>query len=791
MRGRDGRDDANDFESTDWLLAQLGQGRRPDLEGHDAPEVAEEAAEPPAEPVAQPPAEAEPAEPHARRSDETLDWFSLAEPASKSDAATRELPVVGEPIEPREPTAPPQSAPPAGPAWTSPFGVRPPAVPPQSPPPSVEAPSRLTSVEPPVGTGATALPAPPAFPPVPPAAPPAASPAETPPAPPPGPVTPPASFALTWGEPQVASEAGLREAFRQLSEPSAPPQPAQTLPDAAQDSPAPSTLQPQASAPVQQAQPPAPSTPTPAAPPARDEPIEAFPPPPAAPGSAPPVPPPPASGPPSWDDLAAAAAAAAAARSAQANRSAPAEPQPPTGRDHSDDYADELWSAMHESDPQPPAPEQAPPAVAPPAFEAFGAFAAFGGAPAESEPEPEPGPQPGPEGFETPLEAETSQAGPPQFESPQFEDRFDAEPRGRFAAFADDAFEAPVVPTPAFGAPPARAPFEPTPDDAELPAHQAFTPAPFGNPTAFGGPAPVDDLLAALGGGLAAGHGDRGTFGQSVSEDDDDSAKRPLPPMTGPIPSGFSELGLALGAASSYGRQDDEPDERGENEDTSSIARQIAETGYFWNLTPDPGGVDPKIPADAADSAVDEAPGPRQSPEPEPEREPEPEPFAVVRPPADPAAPDTDPFGLRQVFGDERDPFAARAAQAAPADRDASGESLPTAAMPAARPNGGARTTPTRWLSIFGAGPNLVDATFPEAQADPWATARATTPRVAAGPAVQSARPARPARPSRPGVPAAERAAARAVPPVRVAARPVRAPRPRRVPPAPAVAAAP
>jgi hypothetical protein len=112
MTGRDGRDDANDFESTDWLLAQLGQGRRPDLEGHDAPPpVAEPSVEPAAEPIAPPPAaevEAEPVDPRARRSEETLDWFSLAEPApSSSDAATRALPVVGEPIEPRAEPAPP------------------------------------------------------------------------------------------------------------------------------------------------------------------------------------------------------------------------------------------------------------------------------------------------------------------------------------------------------------------------------------------------------------------------------------------------------------------------------------------------------------------------------------------------------------------------------------------------------------------------------------------------------------------------------------------------------------
>lgn len=204
MNGRDGRHDSGDFDDADWLLSQLGNGRRPDLEGRTTPPepVAPEPFAPPApaEPVSPPPGDRA-----RRRSEESLDWFSLAEPAGETDAVTRALPVVGEPIQRQEPE--PQQAPPAWnqpawnqPAWNEPAHPAPPRVP--APPGGSE---RLTSVEPPVGS-----PVPPAF-----GGPPAT------PATPPGPVTPPASFALTWGEQPIDSEDGLRAAFRQLSEPAA------------------------------------------------------------------------------------------------------------------------------------------------------------------------------------------------------------------------------------------------------------------------------------------------------------------------------------------------------------------------------------------------------------------------------------------------------------------------------------------------------------------------------------------------------------------------------------------
>ncbi|RXZ49825.1 hypothetical protein ESO86_05170, partial [Agromyces binzhouensis] len=94
MTGRDGRYDANGFDDdTDWLMSQLGSGRRPDLEGRQA-------AQPPVAPAPEPPlAEPAPQSRPRRRSEESLDWFSVAEPAPADDAPTRALPVVGEPIE--------------------------------------------------------------------------------------------------------------------------------------------------------------------------------------------------------------------------------------------------------------------------------------------------------------------------------------------------------------------------------------------------------------------------------------------------------------------------------------------------------------------------------------------------------------------------------------------------------------------------------------------------------------------------------------------------------------------
>ncbi len=175
----------HDDEGTDWLLAQLVTGRTSESEQQPQPPAA---AEPPVMPE---PAEPElraaepdfPLRPPSPRREEVLDWFSLAEPpAPETDAATRALPVVGDPgeVPPAASDAPERPTPTAGspadpapglPAWSPPFVASPP------PPPTV----RVTQVEPPVG--------------------------EIPPPvePPPGPVTPTGPFALRWGsnEPEV------------------------------------------------------------------------------------------------------------------------------------------------------------------------------------------------------------------------------------------------------------------------------------------------------------------------------------------------------------------------------------------------------------------------------------------------------------------------------------------------------------------------------------------------------------------------------------------------------------
>ena len=109
MNGRDGRYDSGGFDDADWLLSQLGSGRRPDLEGRTTPPQPPVAPEPFAPPAAAEPTSAPSADRARRRTEESLDWFSLAEPAGETDAVTRALPVVGDPIPGREPE--PQQAP--------------------------------------------------------------------------------------------------------------------------------------------------------------------------------------------------------------------------------------------------------------------------------------------------------------------------------------------------------------------------------------------------------------------------------------------------------------------------------------------------------------------------------------------------------------------------------------------------------------------------------------------------------------------------------------------------------
>ena len=174
----DARDQHDPDDGTDWLLAQLVTGRTP--ESQQQPPASTELPAAPAEPEPEAPASAEPdlpLRPPAPRREEELDWFSLAEPPA-ADAATRALPVVGEPgaVRPTPSDDPDRPAPSAGapaeptpvpgpPAWSPPFVAAPPSAPTE----------RVTRVEPPVGD--------------------AADPAE----PPPGPVTPTGPFALRWG----------------------------------------------------------------------------------------------------------------------------------------------------------------------------------------------------------------------------------------------------------------------------------------------------------------------------------------------------------------------------------------------------------------------------------------------------------------------------------------------------------------------------------------------------------------------------------------------------------------
>ncbi|BDZ55057.1 hypothetical protein GCM10025870_21300 [Agromyces marinus] len=135
MSARDGGFGSGGFDDdTDWLMSQLGSGRRPDLEGRDRtePPVAQPPVAPPA-PIVPPPvgdaASEQPMQRPRRRSEESLDWFSVAEPQQLDESPTRALPIVGEPIAPSQaiPSAPPAAPlPPVGqPTWNQPDWNRP------------------------------------------------------------------------------------------------------------------------------------------------------------------------------------------------------------------------------------------------------------------------------------------------------------------------------------------------------------------------------------------------------------------------------------------------------------------------------------------------------------------------------------------------------------------------------------------------------------------------------------------------------------------------------------------
>ena len=705
----------NADDGADWLLAQLANGRTP------------ERAEPPVAPPPASPASAQappssPATPPVRtpapRREEVLDWFSLAEPTSATDAPTRALPVIGAPqaAQPHEPAQPPIAAPadppaaqqPSFPSWTPPFAVSRPAAPVE--PASVH----LTSVEPPVGTPpAAAAPFPPASvppaTPFPPAAaptpfPPAAAPnppvAPAPPATPPGPVTPTAPFALTWGDNnELASEESLRAAFRALSDP------AGSAPAAPASPPLPPTA-----APLPPASAPLPPAVTPSAaplPPVEPDasPFADFSPPPVARQSFTPMQPEPPrhpttpeSAPPSWGE-----------RQARATPSIP-------------NYDQELWAALNEPDPN------------------AGAAAA---APSASFPQPQAPARPAPAPTPAPAEPTAPRDRFAAFAA-EATDPFAALDAGRAprnaapvdASTAAAAHQAPAAPsaatTPAAPAPPAAAPAPPfaaplsaprppSVDSTSMRAQQTGLPfievrgdaqsplaQPVGAPwreasanarTPFpafasnGGddapadptrepPEPVDDLLASLGGGAprsrdvvppAAGGG--------------------RPPST-PVSNGLDALGLGFDAGSDDDHDDgaDGHDERrgglfspsasardgitGDDDD-SAIAREIAETGYFWNLTPDPTAEDPKANAEVTTVGI-ERPVPFGAPDafaPGAPIEPEPAPPAQWGTPPTSAEPVPEP-------GPEPEPewsFGADQTAMFPAQPDAATQAYPAA----------------------------------------------------------------------------------------------------------------
>ena len=91
--------DGQNSDDADWLLAQLAAGSVP--ERQDPPAESPPPVAPPQQ-AAPAPAPPPPLVPAPRR-DEVLDWFSLAEPPSAPDAATRALPVIGGPLAPSAP----------------------------------------------------------------------------------------------------------------------------------------------------------------------------------------------------------------------------------------------------------------------------------------------------------------------------------------------------------------------------------------------------------------------------------------------------------------------------------------------------------------------------------------------------------------------------------------------------------------------------------------------------------------------------------------------------------------
>ncbi len=208
---------------------------------------------------------------------------------------------------------------------------------------------------------------------------------------------------------------------------------------------------------------------------------------------------------------------------------------------------------------------------------------------------------------------------------------------------------------------------------------------PFGQPDDRGAE-PVDDLLAALGSGTARPRGGGSDAGSSVPGDRESGFG--TPPAGGAPPTGSGDdpfgwgsddddsdndgsdddftgddrdddgVGDVLGALGlEFEDDDDEPAKAAETE--SPVPREIAEPGYFWNLTPDPTAPDPKAESSVAAGAT--VPSPFAPPSPfahdgdedeTPRFEPELETGPVVPEPAwprEPAATASEPPATTEV----------------------------------------------------------------------------------------------------------------------------------------------
>ncbi len=182
-------------------------------------------------------------------------------------------------------------------------------------------------------------------------------------------------------------------------------------------------------------------------------------------------------------------------------------------------------------------------------------------------------------------------------------------------------------------------PAQPTPPAAPTP-FPGFASDGGGQPTEPPqGASQIDDLLAELGKRRAAREAadvDASAGGSATNDDApaDDAPTAAVPTAAAaPSAAGLASLGVGFdGADDAPGDDEPAPEPTGEapGEAESQIARQVAEAGYFWNLTPDPTAADPD--ADVVGTAATinrlRATAPEDEAESEPELvwQPEPEP---------------------------------------------------------------------------------------------------------------------------------------------------------------------